>query len=86
MQNVHTTLKFALLAAALALLAAPGVQAAGKKVRDACAGDYDAYCSQYAPDSTPAKRCFESNRKLLSRGCIRALVDAGQVPAKYLKK
>jgi hypothetical protein len=61
-------------------------EAYSQKVKDACAGDYQNFCSQYAPDSTQLRRCFESNRKSLSRYCINALVDAGEVPAKYMKK
>ncbi len=63
-----------------------GAEAYSKKVKDACAGDYQNFCSQYAPDSSQLRRCFESNRKSLSRYCVNALVDAGEVPAKYLKK
>lgn len=77
--------------ASLAVIAAvamisPAAQAYNKKVKDACAGDYQNFCSQYVPDSPQLRRCFESNRKALSRYCINALVDAGEVPAKYLKK
>lgn len=61
-------------------------EAYSQKVKDACAGDYQNFCSQYAPDSTQLRRCFESNRKSLSRYCINALVDAGEVPARYMKK
>lgn len=60
--------------------------AVSKAVEKACAGDYQNYCSQYVPNSPQVRRCFESNRKGLSQWCIRALVDAGEVPAKYLKK
>ena len=86
MQNVSSLIKLAVLSATVASLALAGAEAATKRVRNACAGDYDAYCSQYAPDSTQTSRCFESNRKHLSKECIRALVDAGEVPAKYLKR
>lgn len=86
MYNVSSLMKLAVLSAAVASLALAGAEAATRKVRNACAGDYDNYCSQYAPDSTQASRCFESNRKNLTKECIRALVDAGEVPAKYLKK
>jgi hypothetical protein len=67
-------------------LVATSASAYSAKVRKACAGDYQNFCSQYQPDSTELRRCFESNRKGLSHFCITALVDAGEVPAKYLKK
>jgi hypothetical protein len=77
---------YAALAAALAVLSATGAEAYSRKVKDACAGDYQNFCAQYVPESAQARSCFESNRKSLSKICIAALVDAGQVPAKYLKK
>lgn len=83
---VSNSLKVAAAAMAIAAVTATAALAVTKKVRKECAGDYDQFCSQYAPDSTETSRCFESNRKNLSRPCIRALVDAGEVPAKYLKK
>jgi hypothetical protein len=73
------------LIAAVGLLATPA-SAYSAKVRKACAGDYQNFCSQYAPDSTELRRCFESNRKGLTHICVSALVDAGEVPAKYLRK
>lgn len=77
----------AAMVAGLSLLSmAAAAEGYSQKVKDACAGDYQSFCSQYAPDSTQLRRCFESNRKSLSRYCINALVDAGEVPAKYLKK
>ncbi len=86
MQNVMTTMKFAALSVALVALSATSAGALSKKVKNACAGDYQDYCSQYVPDSNQARRCFESNHKALSKPCIRALVDAGEVPSKYLRK
>jgi hypothetical protein len=72
--------------AGAAIFISTAANAYSKKVKDACAGDYQNFCSLYAPDSTELRRCFESNRKGLSHICITALVDAGEVPAKYLKK
>jgi hypothetical protein len=84
------TLKAGLISAAAvagsALVASSASAAYTEKVKKACAGDYQTFCSQYAPDSTELRRCFESNRKGLSRICITALVDAGEVPARYLKR
>jgi hypothetical protein len=69
-----------------ALFAGTAADAYSSKVKDACAGDYQNFCAQYVPDSTELRRCFESNRKGLSRICISALVNAGEVPARYLKR
>lgn len=74
------------LAGALSLAAAGSASAYSSAVRKACAGDYQNFCSQYVPESAQARRCFESNRKSLSKYCVSALVKAGEVPRKYLKK
>jgi hypothetical protein len=82
MRQIYVTFVFA---AATALTATVAL-ATSEKVKKDCAGDYQNFCSQYAPDTTQLRSCFESNRKGLSKICIRALVDAGEVPAKYLKR
>lgn len=85
MRKFETVLSAAAAAGVALLLTAPAL-AYSAKVRQACAGDYQNFCSQYAPDSTELRRCFESNRKGLTRICVTALVDAGEVPARYLKR
>ncbi|HPG88471.1 MAG TPA: hypothetical protein PLD46_02375 [Hyphomicrobium sp.] len=82
MRNIYLTI----VLAAATVVTATEASAVSKVVEKACAGDYQNYCSQYVPNSPQARRCFESNRKVLSQWCVRALVDAGEVPAKYLKK
>lgn len=71
-------------AAALAVSTPAGAYA--ETVKAACASDYSSLCARYKPGSTMLRRCFESNRKVLSNACIQALVNAGEVPAKYLRK
>jgi hypothetical protein len=78
-------MSFAVMAGS-ALFASTAADAYSSKVKDACAGDYQNFCARYMPDSTELRRCFESNRKGLSRICISALINAGEVPARYLKK
>lgn len=73
----------AALAGALLLAATPGY-AYSKKVETACKRDFYSLCPAYSPGSTELRRCFESNRRQLSRKCKNALVDAGEVPARFL--
>ena len=86
MRQLNTTLTLAALVSALAVFNVTEAAAFTEKVRKACAGDYQNYCAQYAPETSELRSCFESNRKGLTKICINALVDAGEVPAKYLKK
>jgi hypothetical protein len=53
--------------------------AVSSQVRYACAGDYLANCSSYKPDSAETRRCMRAVGYRLSRGCIAALVAAGEV-------
>jgi hypothetical protein len=79
------TITYTLALAAISLTATSAL-AISKKVEKDCAGDYQNFCSQYAPETAQLRSCFESNRKHLSKICINSLVDAGEVPSKYLKK
>mgnify|MGYP001175598242 CR=1 FL=1 len=63
MQIKFSTIRFAALGIALIAMPASGALAMSKKVKDACAGDYQDFCAQYLPESTQARRCFESNHK-----------------------
>lgn len=80
------TMLAALALATTVAMTAGSASAYSDRIRKACAGDYQNFCSQYVPESTQARRCFESNGKSLSKPCVKALVDAGEVPARYLKR
>jgi hypothetical protein len=84
--KMRTVLHVASIAATMAFVAGTTAEAFSKKVKNACAGDFESFCSQYAPDSPQLRRCFQSNSKQLSRECVSALVDAGEVPSRYRKK
>ena len=49
-----------------------------------CTDDYFAYCSAHGPETQELRSCMESNRTRLSKQCVKALLDAGEVPKKYL--
>jgi hypothetical protein len=78
------------LATAAAVLAMLTVEAAAysKKVENACRADYNTHCPAYKVGSAALRNCIElaGKRGNLSRGCFDALVDAGLVPRKYLKR
>jgi hypothetical protein len=69
--------------AAVALLAAitaiPPAGAVSQQVRSACANDYLSNCSAFAPESAQTRKCMRSVGYRLSKGCISALVAAGEV-------
>ena len=81
----RATLTIAGACAGLVLIAA-AAQAYSPEVRRNCIGDYQNYCAQYAPGTKEVRKCFERNRKALSKGCKSALLAAGEVPKKYVRK
>ena len=64
----------------------PAAYAVSERVEKYCKDDYLTFCGQHAVGSTGLKRCMEANGKQLSRKCVNALVDAGEVPRKYFRK
>lgn len=54
-------------------------------VRRACKGDYNRFCPGYSLYGTELRRCMQAAGKAISKRCIRALVDAGEVPRSVLK-
>lgn len=74
------------------LVTSSGVAVAAKdkgpfsaRVRTSCKGDYNRFCPGYNLYSHELRRCMQAAGKNISRGCIRALVDAGEVPRSMLK-
>ncbi len=76
-----------MVAASLALLTIEAA-AYSKKVENACRSDYNTHCPAYKVGSAALRNCIElaGKRGNLSKRCFDALVDAGMVPRKYLKK
>lgn len=86
------------MVAMLAMTAGAGIAtadpaaAAGEKgpfsqrVRNACKSDYNRFCPNYNLYSHELRRCMQAAGKAISQGCIRALVDAGEVPRSMLSK
>jgi len=73
------------LAAACALLGLSGVARAwDENIVINCTDDYFAYCKQHSPESAELRYCMEAHRNELSKQCVKALLDAGEVPKKYL--
>jgi hypothetical protein len=67
------------LALSTVVLCTTAASAVSSRVQSACAGDYMAYCSQHDPDGPGARRCMRANGLKLSKGCLDALIAAGEV-------
>lgn len=62
-----------------AALFASQAGAVSPQVRNACAGDYLNNCSKYQPESAQTRKCMRAVGARLSKGCISALIAAGEV-------
>lgn len=74
----RATTKAVLGLAALALFATQA-GAVSARVEMACASDYFAYCSQHSPNGPGVRQCMRVNGLKLSKGCVDALISAGEV-------
>jgi len=50
-----------------------------KAVQKACANDYHRHCPQYGIETEALRLCMDKAGQALSRTCVDALVDAGEV-------
>ncbi|MEQ8824524.1 MAG: hypothetical protein RIC14_09130 [Filomicrobium sp.] len=82
---MNTTVIAALTLAIIAV-SATQASAVSNSVRYACMGDYLSYCSMHAPGGTAVKRCMRHNGSKLSRRCVKALVNAGYVSKKEVRR
>jgi hypothetical protein len=57
-----------------------------KRVQNACRGDYNRFCPGYPLESNALRQCMRAAGKALSRRCLEALVDDGEVPRSALKR
>lgn len=48
-------------------------------VQGACRADYKRFCAAHAIDDPGLRRCMDKAGKSLSRGCVVALINSGEV-------
>jgi hypothetical protein len=83
-----TSCLVALIAAVITLggSMAMSTSAQADRVRNACSGDYHRFCSAYSPNSAQMRACMQANGRSLSSVCINALVDAGIVDRRTVRR
>ncbi len=81
----HRVVVTAAATALSALLAGPGTARAWTEgIILNCTQDYFAYCKEHSPESPELRSCMDAHRTQISKQCVQALLDAGEVPKKYL--
>ena len=68
------------------LVSVTGAGAVDGRVRSACTSDYFAFCSQHDPDGAGVRRCMRTNGPKLSSSCLNALIAAGEVSKKEVRR
>ncbi|HUU67558.1 MAG TPA: hypothetical protein VMW57_09825 [Methyloceanibacter sp.] len=54
-------------------------QSYSKAVQQFCHADYKKYCGDYGLETSGLRSCMDRNGNSLSKSCVRALVQSGQV-------
>jgi hypothetical protein len=67
------------LAAALTALSYPAAATISSVVKGACKTDYKKFCSVYAINDPGLRKCMDQAGRSLSKKCVVALVDSGEV-------
>ncbi|CFX01745.1 conserved exported protein of unknown function [Candidatus Filomicrobium marinum] len=82
MAKISTNFRRAVSAVVFASTLVFSVSQAGAvslSVKRACIGDYLSYCSAHSVGSSSLRQCMRDAGPRLSRGCVNALVAAGEV-------
>jgi hypothetical protein len=48
-------------------------------VQQTCVADYKKYCGEYGIETEALRLCMDKNGESLTKTCVQALVDAGEV-------
>lgn len=76
------SMSYGLLVTAFHVCAVTDAFSLDMRVKMACAADYFAHCSAFSPSSPEVRKCMRAVGRNLSRGCISALRDAGEISTK----
>jgi hypothetical protein len=60
--------------------------AVSEKVRKVCRDDYMAHCNTFAVGSEELRTCMRKAGRKLSRSCVDALVEAGEISRKEVEQ
>ena len=87
--NIVNRLNIVLISAvaAIALLAhSDDAKAYSPALERACKSDWRRLCSAHSPGSRRLRSCMRANGRRLSRRCINALVRAGEISRRQLRR
>lgn len=74
------------LAIALAVVLPQQAEAVSEKVRKACRDDYFNHCNTFEVGSAELRQCMRKVGRKLTKPCVDALVDAGEISRKEVEE
>ena len=77
--KLHNELFLASILLTLSVGSATAQHTYSKAVQKACANDYHRHCPQYGIETEALRLCMDKAGQALSKTCVNALVDAGEV-------
>lgn len=86
MKSTGSTLMRGLIASAMALGWSTAALAYPASVENACKNDYYRFCAIYPLQSASLRQCMEAKANELTPSCKKALIDAGYVDRRRLKR
>ena len=84
--SFRSLLSVAMAALALGAFAGTASAANERRIRKDCGEDFHRLCPREKKDSPALRYCVEAKGNYLSKRCIRALEDEGEVPRGYFSK
>jgi len=77
--RINLALSLAACALVLGFAGTANADRYGKALQKACAKDYKQYCGEYGLESSALRLCMDKAGQKLSKACVNALVEAGEV-------
>ena len=68
------------------LVSVPALAAITERVKQDCRTDYQRYCSAYGVGSEALRACMSRSIRKVSRACVNALADAGEISKAQAEK
>jgi hypothetical protein len=82
----HLLIAFVALAFSVGAARAQNTHTYSKAVQKACANDYHKHCGQYGIETEALRLCMDKAGHGLSKTCVDALVDAGEVSKQEVER
>jgi hypothetical protein len=77
--KTHAATLFIAIVSIFALAGMAEAKTYSKVVTQSCKADYKKHCSEFGLETAALRNCMDRNGQKLSKGCVNALVKAGEI-------